>query len=420
MNPTNTLAVNAFIEQIDSSIAAYAQSCTHCGLCADACLFYTETQDPKYTPIHKVELLKRTWLQEFTVLGKLGKKLGFLKPISDADLVEWETVVYDGCTLCGRCSMVCPAGIDISTMIRKSREAFSTSKYAPKGLKNATKLAIETGSPMGVKFPALAAQIKHIETDYGLAIPVDVKGADYMTLISSMETIYYPEYIAALAKIFKHANVSWTICSAAFEATNAGIQIGASDLAAELVEKIVAGAESLNVKNVISPECGHAYTALRWEGPNLIGRPYPFTVVHILELLDQLRQAGRIKTKGSWDEDFTFHDPCQLVRKGGVVEEPRQLMKLFTSQLKEMPDAGVMNWCCGGGGGVSANSRAEDLKHKVFNKKKTQIEAVGVNTVMTACANCRMTFEEAFEHYDMKTEIISLTEKLAEYLDETK
>jgi hypothetical protein len=28
----------------------------------------------------------------------------------------------------------------------------------------------------------------------------------------------------------------------------------------------------LGVKNVISPECGHAYTAIRWEGPNLIGK----------------------------------------------------------------------------------------------------------------------------------------------------
>ena len=35
--------------------------------------------------------------------------------------------------------------------------------------------------------------------------------------------------------------------------------------------------------NVISPECGHAYAAIRWDGPNFIGRAYTFEVIHILE-----------------------------------------------------------------------------------------------------------------------------------------
>jgi hypothetical protein len=45
-----------------------------------------------------------------------------------------------------------------------------------------------------------------------------------------------------------------------------------------IVSRIVEGAEKLKVKTVISPECGHAYTALRWEGANLVGRPFTFKV----------------------------------------------------------------------------------------------------------------------------------------------
>ena len=117
-------------------------------------------------------------------------------------------------------------------------------------------------------------------------------------LLSSMEIMNFPEYIGAIAKIFKQAGVTWTISSEAFEATNSGIQIGVSEIAAELVQRIVDAAEKLKVKAVISPECGHAYMAIRWEGPNLIGRPYNFKVVHILELLDELREQGRLKTTG--------------------------------------------------------------------------------------------------------------------------
>jgi len=84
------------------------------------------------------------------------------------------------------------------------------------------------------------------------------------------------------------------------------------------LERIVGAAERLKVKCVVSPECGHAYSALRWEGPNLIGRRYGFEVVQITELLDRFVRAGRLELRGKDARRLTFHDPCQLVRRGGL------------------------------------------------------------------------------------------------------
>ena len=139
---------------------------------------------------------------------------------------------------------------------------------------------------MGVKLPAVKAQIKHLQQDTGLDAPLDQQGAEYMVLLSSMEIMNFPEYLAAIARIMKQAGKTWTISSKAFEATNSGVQIGVSDIARELVGRVVDAAEGLGVKTVISPECGHAYTAIRWDGANPIGRPYKFEVKHILEVLD--------------------------------------------------------------------------------------------------------------------------------------
>ncbi|RDH86227.1 MAG: heterodisulfide reductase [endosymbiont of Escarpia spicata] len=410
--------LNALREEIDAPVAAFFSSCVNCGLCAEACLFYTETGDPRYTPINKLEPLRRIWEQEFTLWGRIKKALGLAQPVTDELLQEWEPLVYDACSLCGRCSMVCPVGNDIAYMIRKEREGFVASGNAPEGMKGASTRAIKVGSPMGVKFHAVQAQIRHIEADTGLEVPVDVEGADYLALLSSMEIMNFPEYIEALARIFKQAGVSWTLCSEAFEATNAGIQIGSSDIAAELVERVVKGAEKLKVKYVISPECGHAYTAIRWEGPNLIGRRYPFKVVHILELLDELRAAGRLKTQGMDEARLTFHDPCQIVRKGGVLEPPRNLLKQVAANFVEMSDHREMNWCCGGGGGVSANERADELRLKVFARKKSQLDELNVDKLVTACANCRLMLEDGLEEYRVELPVVGLTEMLAEHLVE--
>lgn len=409
---------NVLKEQVDATVATFFSSCVHCGMCAEACLFFTETGAPERTPINKTEPLRRVWKQEYTLLGRIGKLFGLGAKVTDEMMEQWETLVYDSCTLCGRCSMVCPVGNDIAGMIRKTREGMAAAGHAPEGLIGATKRAVTIGSPMGVKLPALQAQIAHVEHDTGMKIPVDVEGADYMLLLSSMEIMNFPEFIEAVAKIFEHANISWTISSEAFEATNSGIQIGASDIAAELVQRIVDAAAKLKVKNVISPECGHAYMAIRWEGPNLIGKTYDFKVVHILELLDELREQGRLKVSGHLTQRLTYHDPCQIARRGGVIDEPRNLIDMFANNFVEMPDTGKMNWCCGAGGGVSSNERADEIRLQVFQRKKDQLDAIHVDGMISACSNCRIHLEDGLEEYHMDMPVLSLTEILAENLED--
>ena len=418
--PSVQKGIDIIRSEIDATVASFFSSCVHCGLCAEACLFYTETGDPKYTPINKVEPMRRIWEREYTLSGKVKSMLGFVEPVTEKTFEEWETLVYDGCSLCGRCSVVCPVGNDISDMIRKQREGFAAAGYAPEGLIGASQRAIEIGSPMGVKLPAVKAQIGHLEKDTGLTAPLDQKGAEYMVLLSSMEIMNFPEYMEAIARIMKQAGKTWTISSKAYEATNSGVQIGVSDIARELVSRVVDAAEELGVKTVISPECGHAFTAIRWDGANLIGRPYKFEVKHILEVLDEFVDQGLIKTEGMEDAKLTYHDPCQIARKGGVVKQPRNLLNKIASNFVEMRDGGEMNWCCSGGGGVSANERADELKMTAFKKKKSQLDELGVDTLVTACANCRLTLEEGLEEYEMELPVVGLTEMLAEHLVEDK
>jgi Fe-S oxidoreductase len=412
--------LKAFREEMDAGVAAYFTSCVHCGLCAEACPFYTETGDPRYTPIKKLEPFRLVWEQEFTLWGRFKRAIGLSRKVTDGMLAEWEELLYDSCTMCGRCSMVCPVGNDIQGMVRKAREGMVASGHSPEGLVAAANRAVKTGSPMGLQFKTLEVQIRHVEQETGLSIPLDVEGADYLALMSSMEIINFPEYLSAITRIFDHAGLSWTLSSEAYEATNAGIQIGSKDIAAELVSRVVAAAEKLKVKTVISPECGHAYTAIRWEGPNVIRRAYPFKVVHIVELLDQLRADGRITTEGREMDRLTLHDPCNLARKSGVVQQQRNLTRLIADDFVDLAENGKYQWCCGAGGGVSSNERAEELRMTAFKRKKTQIEEVKPDRVVSMCATCRTQLEEGLEEYNLDIPVVGLSELIADHLVEKK
>jgi len=402
--------------QIDARVESYLSSCVHCGICAEACLFYTETGDARYTPIYKTEPLRKVWQQNYTLTGKVASALGWSKPMTEADLSDWEELAYDGCSMCGRCSMVCPMGIDIAYMIRKVKEGLAAAGFIPEGLQEAGKRALEFGSPMGLTSKGLLTAIASQEKEIGMKIPLDVEGADYLCMLSSNEVVGYPEFIGSITRIFDKAGVSWTLSSDYFEATNTGVQIGDSKIAAELSGRIVAAAIKLKVKTVISPECGHAYTTIRWDAPNFLKQKFPFKVVHIMELLDQLRSEGRLKMKDSFNAKVTYHDPCNISRRGGVIDQPRNLLNMVAPNFEEMRDHGDMNWCCGGGGGVSSNERAEPMRLKVFDVKKRQLDELQATTIVTACSNCRHMLEDGLDHNQMQQETIGITELIAAHM----
>ena len=420
--PDARVAAREFVAQVGRDAAFQLEACVHCGQCADACHFHLTSGDPRHTPVYKLQPMAKAYERASAPFAALGRALGLAPAeLTAAELHEWSGLLYDSCNLCGRCTLVCPMGIDIAGLVRQAREGMAAGGFAPADLYKAAERALETGSPIGLRWPALKRQIELQERETGLRVPVDAEGAEYMVVLTSIEIIGFAESIGALARIFRQAGATWTIPSAGFEATNVGVQMGSRDVAAELLGRIVEAAERLKVKYVVSPECGHAYSALRWEGPNLLGRRYAFEVVQIAELLDRLVSEGRLRLRGKDARRLTFHDPCQLVRRGGITEAPRRLMDGVGANCVEMPGSGAASFCCGGGGGVSAIHRAEALRFAAFACKKAQIEATGAEALVTACANCRNVLEEAIEHEGMTLPVLGLTELVAQYLeDETR
>jgi len=86
------------------------------------------------------------------------------------------------------------------------------------------------------------------------------------------------------------------------------------------------------------------------------------------------------------------------------------------------------NWCCGGGGGLSAMDDIREFRMNVSGKKKMeQVVATGAKYVATACSNCKRQFMQLIEHHkadfavggvhDMLSRSIMINGKAAERIE---
>ena len=411
-NTDAQLVANKFLALNSGNIAAYLEACVHCGQCATACHFYEVTGDPKYTPAYKLFPMARAHQRSKWPWRWFGGP-----KISEEDLQEWEELLYDSCTMCGRCTQVCPMGIDIASIVAASRQAFAAAGRGPKDLFEAAENVRDKGSPLGVTPKVFDGRVEWLEDDYEVDIPIDKKNADVLLTVSSIELMKYPKSIVAMARLLNQAKVNWTFSSKGYEATNFGFLAGKSDISKLAITRIVDAAEELGTKILVIPECGHAYGILRWSGANILGRPLPFQVMHITEALAQLKREGRLEFRKHKDS-ITYHDPCQISRRGGATAEVRYLLEDMAEDFREMTPTGNFNWCCGGGGGVQAMGRAAGLRHKVFQIKMKQVEDTGAGMMVSACANCRLTMDDSKAYWKWDRELESLVELLADNLIE--
>ena len=405
------LAGEKFLALNSGNLAAYLESCVKCANCATACHFYEVTRNPKYTPAYKLFPMARAHRRTLWPWKWLGGP-----KITEKDLEEWEELLFDSCTMCGRCTQVCPMGIDIASIVAASRQAFAAAGRGPADLRAAAENVIEKGSPLGVTPSVFDGRVEWLEDDYEVEIPLDREKAEVLLTVSSIELMKYPKSIVAMARLMNQAKVDWTFSTRGYESTNFGFLSGRTDIAKLSIERLVSAAEAVGAKTLVIPECGHAYGVLRWSGANLLGRPLPFKVLHITEFLSQLKSEGRLKFK-PMEGSITYHDPCQISRRGGATQAARHLLEDATD-FREMTPTGNYNWCCGGGGGVQAMERATDLRHKVFQIKMRQVEDTGADMLISACANCRLTMDGSKEYWKWDKELESLVELLAENLIE--
>ena len=407
-------AMRTFVSEFGITAAVHIESCVKCGLCAEACHFYRTTGDPKYTPIHKLEPFRRAYFLEASPLAPLMRKFGLIRRPTIRDLEQWQELLYDSCTMCGRCTTVCPMGIDIAELVKEARHGMFVAGLVPERLALMDRAARQWGSPAtpGEDLPDI---LDEVSKQHGVPIPCDLERADILVTAAPAELSDHTKALAAAAKILNRTGERWTMHQGGFDASNIGFNNGDLELQEKLTRALVDTAVKIGAKTVLLPECGHAYGAARWEAARWYGSALPVRIIHMTEFLDEMIAAGRIRVKPI-GESATFHDPCQIVRRGGLEAAARRVLAALGFKLVELEDHGLTGFCCGGGGGVVSNLRAAPLRAGVFEMKRQQVDATGAKRFVTSCGQCRITLETGARNAKWDKPVESLLELVADNL----
>ena len=403
-----------FESKLNEAMRFYLETCSRCGVCTKACHVYESMPHLKYIAAYRAEIVRRIYKKYFKRQGKLWPSLGETKELNAMALEELYEAAYS-CTGCRRCMVYCPFGIDTQMIMSIAKLLLVGANEEPEILTLLADTSIEKGKSLEFFKDGFLQGIKNLEKEVvkkwkmeagETSIPMDVEGADILYVALSGAHSIIPA-----AAIFNAARENWTLSF--FEAVNFGAFVGDPTKTKLILDRIVNEAKRLKVKEVCICECGTAFRVMK----QMSGKQ-PFKVLSITEVHASYIKDGRIKLdRSKFRKPITYHDPCQIARNAGVIDEPRYILRHLTDDFREMSPDPKYNWCCGGGGGlVALGEETLDFRMKSAKVKADQVKASGATILATACENCHTQLSNLNDHYNMGVDVQFLTSMVADAL----
>ncbi len=125
-------------------------------------------------------------------------------------------------------------------------------------------------------------------------------------------------------------------------------------------------------------------------------------------MLAELGQEGRLRFK-PWPVTVTYHDSCDLGRKSGIFEAPRDVLQAIPElELVEMADHRENSLCCGGGGNLETYDR--DLAQALPRRRLEQAQDAGAKYIVVSCQQCKRTLSGAARRERIRLRVMDLAE----------
>ena len=186
--------------------------------------------------------------------------------------------------------------------------------------------------------------------------------------------------------------------------------IGLQSEFAKNAQEVYKRLKSFGVKRIISivPSCTYTIRALI---PKSV-EGYDLEVKHFLEVVLEGVQSRELRFPR--EIKVTYHDPCQLARSLGLIEEPRQILRAIKGIELVETDWTKGEWatCCGGGGGFEAVF--PELSQILAANRAQELVETGAEIIVTHCPGCIMQLKTGLKELKISgVEVLDLAQVVA-------
>jgi L-lactate dehydrogenase complex protein LldF len=303
------------------------------------------------------------------------------------------------CTSCGECLDACPTNIDTRKGILKARERlFEQTKSLSSEQEIVTKSVRNYDNPWQMPRARKARWAK------GLGLPD--RGA-VMYFAGCSTSLLSPEVARAAVRLLRAVGTEPAYLGASESCcgSTAG-KLGDVTLAREKAEACFQSFASAGAKTVLV-SCPGCYSALASRDD--LKELHGVRIQHVAEFLDERLASLPLVVSGG-SIKVTYHDPCDLGRERGVFDSPRRLIEaVIGGSVIEMERNRRDSHCCGAGSGVK--SGFPELAVAVAKARIDQAEAVGADTIVTACPWCVQSLRDC-QAGEVRVKVVDLLELL--------
>jgi Fe-S oxidoreductase len=380
-----------------TNLAQELAVCARCGYCLSVCETYQEIGWESASP--RARLRQANQLQTKT----------------EPEMAPLEMLRLYQCTLCARCTEVCPLGIDLRQVWLVARQEAAKRDLAPAHLKQMQQALLAQRNVFNLPNDTRSEWLMYMADapdDLDQREQADI--VYFVGCVSSFSPAAQP-ITEAFTRVMAAAGLDFAIMGEAEQCC------GYPLLAAGLVDEV----EALRQHNAAVVKAMGAQTVVfNCPSCTLTWREFYADLLpgvefkHAVELLAELVGDGRL-TLNELPLTVTYHDPCDLGRNGHVYEPPRQSLAAVPGlRLIEAAENRERGICCGGGGDLEMVDPA--LTAQVGVKAVGKLAAPGVEAIVTACPQCVRMFKSAAENAGSPVEVLDIVQIIDRALERKK
>jgi len=383
--------------------------CTRCGECVVWCPTFAEKPElDAITPLRKIEAVRRLVHSEYGLRARL---FGPRSATSDA-LATHSVGTYD-CTLCGRCSVVCPVHIDTRSLWIAMREELVRQGVYPEPLDTLREVVTTHYNISGDSNEERLIWSQNLDR-----VPEGVGGkeqAEVVYFVGCVSSFYPQSYSVpqSMVEVLDRAGVDFMVLGGEEWCCGFPLVIaGMGEAAVGLVHHNVEAVRRTGARRLVAtcPSCYHTW---KHDYPRIIGEPLGFEVLHATELLAEVVGDLRLRPL---EQVVTYHDPCDLGRTSGVYDTPRDVVRAIPGvTLVEMEHHHEYSLCCGGGGDVEMADR--ELTAAVARRRIEEAKETGAKVLLSACQQCVRTLAGAARREKVRVRVMDVVELVARQME---